>query len=236
MLKSGKKNFTIIRPTITYNTYRLQLGVLEKENWLYRALSGRSIVFSEDINDKLTTMTYGDDMSLGIASIVGEKKALGEVYHITSPVSLPWSDVLSTYKVVLEKHLGKPVPVIMTEKSTNFKFKSRIYQIIYCRYFNRTFDNSKISEFCDVSKFTEPQVGLAKCLEEFLKKPQFGKIPWDIEAVNDRVAKEHTPLKDIPFTGNKITYICYRYNILFLMRSLNFCLKLARKTKKILTK
>ena len=49
LFNSGKKNFTIIRPSITYNTHRLQLGVLEKENWLYRALQGRGIVFSEDL-------------------------------------------------------------------------------------------------------------------------------------------------------------------------------------------
>ena len=45
LLSSGKKNWTIIRPYITYNVERLQLGVYEKENWLYRALHGRSIVF-----------------------------------------------------------------------------------------------------------------------------------------------------------------------------------------------
>ena len=49
LFNSEKNNFTIIRPTITYNTQRLQLGVLEKENWLYRALHGRAIVFSDDV-------------------------------------------------------------------------------------------------------------------------------------------------------------------------------------------
>ena len=32
--KSQERNWTIIRPYITYNDYRLQLGVYEKENWL----------------------------------------------------------------------------------------------------------------------------------------------------------------------------------------------------------
>ena len=233
-LKSNKTNYTIIRPTITYNTYRLQLGVLEKENWLYRALKGRSIVFSYDINSKLTTMTLGDDVSAGIASIVGEEKALGEIFHITSPLSLPWSEVLATYKAVLERHLGKEVPVVMTEKSTNLRFKHRIYQVIYCRYFNRTFDNSKIGQFCDVANFTAPQSGLAKCLENFLKKPKFNNyIAWDLEAINDRIAGERTPLNEIPSIGNKITYFCHRNNIGFILNAILGLKKLIENIKSV---
>lgn len=35
LYQSGFSNYTIVRPSVTYNTYRLQLGALEKENWLY---------------------------------------------------------------------------------------------------------------------------------------------------------------------------------------------------------
>jgi len=61
--KSGKNNWTIIRPYITYSESRLQLGVLEKEAWLYRALKGRTIVFSRDVLEKRTTLTYGYDVA-----------------------------------------------------------------------------------------------------------------------------------------------------------------------------
>ena len=236
LFKSGKKNFTIIRPTITYNTYRLQLGVLEKESWLYRALHGRSIVFSEDINDRLTTMTLGDDVSEGIASVIGSEKALGEAFHITCPVSLPWHEVLSIYLAVLKKHLGKDVPVVMTQKSTNLKFPWRVYQLIYSRYFNRTFDNSKIARFCDVSSFTLPKEGLAKCLEDFLKAPKFDHILWDLEAVNDKAARERTPLREIPHAANKITYFCYRNSLTFLLKPAFRLLNIVRKIKNKLSK
>lgn len=52
LINSGTNNWTIIRPYITYNDQRLQLGVYEKENWLYRALHGRTIVFPADIANK----------------------------------------------------------------------------------------------------------------------------------------------------------------------------------------
>lgn len=236
LLKSGRKNFTIIRPSITYNTHRLQLGVLEKENWLYRALHGRSIVFSDDINNKLTTMTLGDDVSNSITSIIGKENAYGEIFHITYPESMLWSDVLSIYLKVLQEYLGYEVPFIMTEKSMNLKFKWRIYQVIYCRYFNRTFDNSKIAQFVDLSQFTSPQKGLEECLKEFLKNPSFLPISWDLEALNDRVAKEVTPLCEIPTIGGKITYLCYRYHVEWLLSLLKLPIRFIRKIKRILNK
>lgn len=231
LLNSGRRNFTIIRPTITYNTYRLQLGVLEKENWLYRALKGRSIVFSEDISDKITTMTLGEDVSEGIVSVIGKEKSLGEIFHITCPISLPWSEVLGIYTSVLEKHLGVAPSILMTKKSTNLKFKRRIYQVIYCRYFNRTFDNSKIAQFTDITKFTPPQQGLSNCLENFLEKPVFNSISWDIEAINDRVAGERTPLCEIPTIGSKIQYLCYRYNLSFLYKLIYLGFRVIRKIR-----
>lgn len=218
LFNSGETKFTIIRPTITYNTHRLQLGVLEKENWLYRALHGRAIVFSDDVSSKLTTMTLGDDVASGIASIIGKEASLGKAFHITYPESRLWSEILSIYLNVLEKYLGRKVPVVMTAKSTNLKFPHRVYQLIYSRYFNRTFDNSRISEFCDISKFTLPECGLTNCLEEFLKTPKFGDIAWDIEAVNDKITGERTPLSEIPTCGGKLTYLAYRYDLMFLLK------------------
>ena len=151
--QSGRNNWTIIRPSITYNDNRLQLGVLEKEDFIYRALHGRSIVFSHDMEDKITTMTHGDDVARGIASIIGQKKALGETFHITSSHSLTWGEVLGIYVRELEEHLGHPIDVKWTDVTPNFKLTHQLYRIKYCRYFNRTFDNSKIAQFVDVSTF-----------------------------------------------------------------------------------
>ena len=228
---SGYENYTIIRPSITYNTYRLQLGVLEKENWLYRAIHGRSIVFSDDVNTKITTMTFGDDVAKGIASIVGQKDAIGEAFHVTSTQSLPWSDVLNIYLDVLRVHptVKRNVRVVMTKKSTNFKFPGFVYQLIYCRYFNRSFDNAKIAHFCDVNDFISPQEGLKKCLIEFLNAPKFSNINWAIEAVNDRVCGEHTRLCEIPGFMQNLSYIKHRYMPCFLINLFNLITNDMRK-------
>lgn len=111
--KSGSKRWTIIRPYITYSEQRLQLGALEKEGWLYRALKGRTIVFSEDIVSKLTTLTYGLDVAGAMAAIIGEPRAMGEAYHITQREAATWRQVLNVYLAALERHLGKRPKVLL---------------------------------------------------------------------------------------------------------------------------
>lgn len=225
----SRNNYTIIRPSITYNTYRLQLGVMEKEAWLYRAMKGRSIVFSEDMKDKLTAMTYGDDVARGIASIIGKDKALGEIFHITNNRSLTWEEILTIYKSTLERIIGRSTKVCWTKTTTNLFFKYQQYQIKYCRYFNRSFDNSKISSYIDVSSFVNPEEGLASSLEAFLKNPQFKPINWTLEGINDRVAHERTPLYEIPSLKLKIKYLCYRYNLSSGIKIINMLIQIKKR-------
>lgn len=226
LLESEKKNWTIIRPSITYNDYRLQLGAFEKEGWLYRALHGRSIVFSEDLADKITTMTSGNDVAKGIAAIIGNPETLGEIYHITSPQALPWRNVLLAYKEALEDHLKRPVKVVMTEKTSYWEFKEQKYRLKYCRLYNRRFDNGKIGEYVDVSTFISPEDGLKDCLKAFLLNPRFQWIDWRLEGIHDRVSGERTPLSEIPTFPEKINYISYRYNCRFFLLLMKFIVKL----------
>ncbi len=49
LAESGRNNYTIVRPSITYNNNRLQFTISEKEEWLYRAIHNRSIIFPADM-------------------------------------------------------------------------------------------------------------------------------------------------------------------------------------------
>ena len=103
---SGTKNWTIIRPYITYSNERLQLGVYEKERWLYRALQGKPVVFSEDIARARTTLTWGHDVAEGIAGLLGRSGAFGQTFHITGDESMKWRDIAEVYREA-ERRLGR---------------------------------------------------------------------------------------------------------------------------------
>jgi nucleoside-diphosphate-sugar epimerase len=209
--QSGSKNWTVIRPYITYSEQRLQLGVLEKEGWLYRALRGRTIVFSEDIASRLTTLTYGLDVAGAMAAVIGEPRALGEAYHITQQDAVSWREVLDIYLEVLEKHLGKPTKVLLLGLDDFSRCKAAEYQIKYDRLFDRVFDSSKIAEFAGLDAFWSTKRGLTRCLEEFLEKPEFLAIDWRSEAIKDRYSREVASLKELSNWKQKTQYLIYRF-------------------------
>ena len=210
LFSSKYKNWTIVRPSLTYAENRLQLGVYEKENWLYRALHGRSIVFSKDLMDRYYTLSYGKDVADGIAQLVGKSEAIGEVFHIVINESFQWKDILNIYLNILEEETGKRPKVVLTENCTNLKLSYAKYQVLYGRYFNRHFDNEKINKLVDTSKWLLPEEGLKKCLKSFLDNPKFLNIDWHKEALIDKAAGEWTPLKEIPGKMTKMKYLKWR--------------------------
>lgn len=210
LFNSGCKNWTIIRPYITFSEIRLQLGVMEKELWLARHLRNFPIVFSKDIADRETTLTYGYDVAQGIAAICGNPEAFGEAFHITGEQSFKWQTVFEHYLKVLEKVHGVPARVIMLEKALQLKGSNR-YQVIYDRYFDRKFDNSKIIRFMPDYTFHDPLPELERCLENFLQKPEFKYFEARYCAKYDRICKTSIPIFSIPGWKSRIKYFLFRY-------------------------
>lgn len=214
LFRSQHKNWTIIRPYITYSANRLQLGVLEKEDWLFRSLQGRTLVTLAEIQDKHTTLTHGADVAAGMAALIGNPLALCEAFHITAPQSVRWGQVLDTYLNILKRHLGFK-PKVASQTLDDFtRWRKGRYQIIYDRLYQRKFDNQKINRFINTNRFTAPLPGLQQSLEQFLQNTPaaFNPISWRAEAIKDRQLKEHARLEEIPGSKNKLKYLLFRHS------------------------
>ena len=215
--QSGQTNWTIIRPSITYNDYRLQMGAFDKEDWLYRALKGRAIVISRDVADKKTAMTHGRDVVAGVFALIGRKEAFGKAFNIATNKSYTWRQILDIYLDALEAQTGKRPRVVETDVSVKMRDGAR-WQVLYARAVNRTFDNSAIAQFVDVTRFVDPKDGLREALTHFLQAPHFDHINWSHEAWHDQQTHEHTPLSEIPTWRHKVDYLCQRHHLNFLLR------------------
>ena len=205
------KNYTIIRPYITYSEQRLQLEDLECQQWLPRALDGRSIVLSEDIADHYTTLTYGRDVAKGITGLIGNEKALGEIFHITCGESLKWREVLAIYLDTIEESTGIRPKVKWIENSFKTKREGAKYQVIYDRLYDRLFDNSKILAVVPSLTFTPPKVGLKKCLESILLSGASKRFSIGTEAAFDRITGERMALSSFNSLTQTIKYLAHRY-------------------------
>lgn len=211
MLKlSMSRNWTIVRPYITFSENRMQLGNLEKEDWLYRALNGRRIIFCEDLLDKKTTLSSGQDVATVIWDLICNPESKGEVFNISEDKVVTWGDVLSVYREVLKDELGSPPEVVLQNRSEYLSWNTNYYPVIYDRYFDRVFDNSKRRNISE-HKFTiDVRQALRICLKKTIENPKFNKINWRKEALKDYFSNETTSFREIPTTREKIIYLVFR--------------------------
>lgn len=204
---SGKKNWTIIRPYITYNDYRLQLGVYEKENWLNRVLEGKTIVLPKDIAEKKTALTWGPDVAGALVKLMGNEKAYGETFQIVTNQSLTWQEIFRIYSDVIERKTGRIPKIKYIENSLSLQSVWNPYQIIYDRVYNRTFDSRKLEEAIGKFEYTDMYEGLERCLSNFLDAPRWLDRNWNYETWSDVNTGEWTLVTKIPGKRQKLNYL-----------------------------
>lgn len=210
LINSGQNNWTIVRPYLTYSEQRLQLGFFEQNAWLLRAMMGKTIVFSEDLAAKYTTLTYGKDVAGAIAMLIGKEKALGEAINITCTKSLRWSEVLDIYVDELGKCLGKKVPVKLIPKAPIEDWPTEVWTYKYDRINNRRFSNAKLLSIIGEYDFTTPEVGLRKCVDSYCKEPFRTGFSWAAQARFDRTTGEWSSLKEFDSKREYLSYLKYR--------------------------
>lgn len=224
--KSCYKNWTVVRPTLTYNTHRLQLAYGEKEDWLFRALNGQSVVFPKDMKNVKTAMVHGDDVAKAIFKLIGNKKAFGIAVNVVSEEFKTWGEILDIYQKVIEKRTDRKMKVVYIDKSLNLaKELGNYYQVKYARSIDRCFSNELLKSIEDI-EFTPMEKGLTSCLNTFLETPQFASIDWRKQACYDRICKEWTPFNFMPTKRAVVSYLCRRCHV-------GWILKIVHKLKRI---
>lgn len=212
LYNSSKKNWTIVRPYITYNAQRLQLGCYEKDYWLYRALHDKTLVLPKDIMNCTTSITFGEDVANCITKLIGNKKALGECYTVATKESHTWKEILEIYLEIIKKRTGKNIKIKFIPNSVELYGVCDKYQIAYDRLYNRTFDLTKLEMTIGELNFTSTKEGLDKCVNDFLESEHYwSNVSSKYEAWSDRRSKEYSSLKEFESLREKLRYIKWRF-------------------------
>jgi nucleoside-diphosphate-sugar epimerase len=135
--KSGKKNWTILRPSITYSTMRFQFGCLEANVICYRALHGQTVIIPHDMLTKRTTMTWSGDVAKMIARLVLNRASFAEDFNVVTNENKTWGEIAEIYKSAI----GMKVKEVSLSEYLGICGE---YQVRYDRMFNRVMDNSKV--------------------------------------------------------------------------------------------
>ena len=196
---SGFNNYTIIRPYITYGSNRLQLGIYEKEQWLWRLLKGKSLVINKNIIHKTTTLTHGHDVARVISQLVGNPSAYGQIVQIATHETKTWAEILNIYKSILTRVQGREPQIYLCDdmNSIDALFEGG-YNTIYDRVYNRSFSSTFANQLLGESvQYTNTDIGLSNCLNEFLiSGAPFLEINPQFEAYQDILTDERLTKSD----------------------------------------
>ena len=88
--REEKFPFTIVRPSHTYS----EVYVPVHGNWttIDRMLRGMPVIVHGD-GTSLWTLTHSSDFAKGFVGLLGNSRAIGEAYHITSDEWLTWNQI-----------------------------------------------------------------------------------------------------------------------------------------------
>ena len=98
LMASGRTNWTIIRPIISFTHYRLDLVTVGAYAILFRTAAGKPIPLPEEVRHKHCGVTWGGNTGLQIAHLIGKRDALGEAFTLGTDEGLTWADVASFYE------------------------------------------------------------------------------------------------------------------------------------------
>lgn len=203
---SGRNNWTILRPCITYSQSRFQFGTLEANTICYRALQNIPVIMAREILSKSTTMTWAGDVARLVAKLVMNDKALGEDYNVVTNEHHTWAELASYYR----DFIG--LEIVETDLDTFIGVVGGPYQVKYDRLFNRILDNSKVLRTTGVeqSDFVSLQEGLKRELVEFKRNPCFQYPDLYLNARMDKVARSRISLEGFGFR-EKVRYYAEQY-------------------------
>src|SRR5512145_1409552 len=164
---------TIIRPSHTYGLTQIPFGVSSwRHPWtvIYRMKRGQKVIVPGD-GTSLWVLTWNADLAKGLVGLLGNPKAIGEAFQITSDEVLTWDQIhLEAYRALrLEPnliHIPSDLIAAYDPHSLGSLVGDKANSVV--------FDNSKIKRFVhDYSCEVNWAEGVRRSLAWFGAHPEF---------------------------------------------------------------
>lgn len=166
LLEEMKKGFplTIVRPTQTYSKNRIPLSIKGKSCWsvVSRMLRGKEVIIHGD-GQGVWASTHANDFAPLFCPLVGEPKAVGEIFQVMNPEPMTWDMIYQNLADLLGVEY-KPVYIstYLLDESKVYGWKGAIHGD---KHFSNIFDISKVKQF---NPSYEPKINIRTGLKMFL--------------------------------------------------------------------
>jgi nucleoside-diphosphate-sugar epimerase len=150
---------TIVRPSHTYD--RSNFPLKGRYTPIDRMRKGKKIIVHGD-GTSLWVLTHNSDFARGFVPLLGDKRAIGEAFHITTDALLSWNQIYE----LTAKAAGATADIVHIPSETIAKYDPEWgCDLLGDKMHSMIFDNSKIRQF--VPSFSAP-IPFSQGIEEII--------------------------------------------------------------------
>lgn len=217
-----EETYTIIRPGVTYGNTRIPYPIVpsdtQKEYSLIFRLKNDMPVPVFDNGETEVTVTHTRDFAKGVVGLMGNEKAFGEAYHITTAKTITWGEVIADLETIMNVKANR-LDVTQKEIYDAIPFYR---EVLIGDKGNRTrYDNSKICEAVPGLTFdTELLDGLRETVQFYEEHPELQLIDYYWMGCIDRLAAKHVKVTkpEIANKADRSAYFRGRHKIVDTMK------------------
>ncbi|MBR5416603.1 MAG: SDR family oxidoreductase [Clostridiales bacterium] len=179
---------TIVRPSHTYDERSVPLGVHGNGgSWqvVKRIKEGKPVIIHGD-GTSLWTITHNSDFAKAYVGLIGNPKAIGEAFQITTDESVSWNEIYGAIAEALGVEL-KPY-YVSSQTLCDMSSYDFLGSLIGDKSNSVVFDNSKVKALvpdfhCGISA----REGIKMTVKNVLEHPEFQNEDKDFDEWCDRV-------------------------------------------------
>lgn len=145
-----KKNWTIVRPVISFSNRRFDLFMYTGTSIVSKAKNKEKVVLPMDVKNVTAGIDWAGNTGKLIGKLLLNEKALGEVFTISSGQNISWGNLADIYCEVF----GIEVEWVSMENFIKYgpDMSGNKWGLKYDRVFDRTIDASKVLRTTGVKK------------------------------------------------------------------------------------
>jgi nucleoside-diphosphate-sugar epimerase len=184
---------TIVRPSLTYAThFPIAIGGWGCYTLADRLLKGRPIIVHGD-GTSLWVVTHAEDFAKGFVGLLGNPRAIGHAFHITTDEVLTWDQI---YRSIADA-LGVEARIV--HMPTDFIAKQEPglgAGLLGDKAWSVVFDNTKIKRFVPAFQATIPfHTGIQTTVAWFEADERRKRVDPAVNATMDRLLAAYGALK-----------------------------------------
>jgi len=189
MRACGEEGFpvTIVRPSLTYDTnFPIAIGGRGCYTLAQRLIQGREIIVHGD-GSSLWVVTHADDFARGFLGLLGNERAIGEAFHITTDEVLTWEQIYQTIAAAL----GVEAKIVHIPSDFIARVASQLAGNLFGdKMWSTVFDNNKIKMFVPGFQAVIPfREGVRRTAAWFAADERRQRIDEAVNTEMDRILK-----------------------------------------------